>query len=49
MSTQEADSAAELLQATEELLRKLNSNKAAPLPPEGYLSDEDAGQSLCSR
>ena len=37
------ESAAELLLATEELLRKLNSNKAAPLPPDGYLSDEDTG------
>ena len=42
-AAQEQDSAAELLLATEELLRKLNSNKAAPLPPEGYLSDEDTG------
>ena len=42
-SAPQEESAAELLLATEELLRKLNSNKASPLPPDGYLSDEDTG------
>lgn len=38
---QAAVSAEDLLQATEDLLRKLSSDTHAPMPSDGYLSDDD--------